>query len=37
MNKIDFGLEIKIACGLKHSVAVSDTGVLYSWGSNGFG
>lgn len=37
MNKFNYGLEIKIAAGLKHGVAVSDTGVLYSWGSNCYG
>lgn len=25
---------LKISCGLKHTVAVTDSGVLYSWGSN---
>jgi alpha-tubulin suppressor-like RCC1 family protein len=37
MSKYKYGLEIKISAGLKHGVAVSDTGVLYSWGSNSYG
>ena len=36
-KKINYGTEIKIACGLKHGVAVSETGVLYTWGSNAYG
>ncbi len=36
-NNLEFGTEIKIACGLKHGAAISDTGVFFSWGSNAYG
>lgn len=36
-KKINYGIEIKIACGLKHGVGVSETGVMYTWGSNAYG
>lgn len=27
----------KVACGYAHTLALSDEGVLYVWGGNGFG
>jgi len=34
---MSFCPESKLACGLKHCIAVSDTGIFYSWGSNSYG
>ena len=36
-KKLLFFFTEKIACGYAHTLALSDEGVVYVWGGNGFG